>query len=135
MFCRAPLYFYQFAFNGSLNVLQKLYGSESYPGPVHGDELYYLFNATDGTLPQQIDAESCRIRELMCDMWTSFAKYGNPTPPILHRPIKWEPVRNMDLTALEIKAPLLEMKPSKKRNKRAKFWKEIYKKYGQNSKL
>jgi bile salt-stimulated lipase len=69
-----PIYFYEFTFDGSLNLFKKLLHLQRYVGASHGDDLLYLFSTSlPGFLPYP---ESNIVRDRMTKMWTNFARYG-----------------------------------------------------------
>uniref|UniRef100_A0A8W7PMI2 Carboxylic ester hydrolase n=1 Tax=Anopheles coluzzii TaxID=1518534 RepID=A0A8W7PMI2_ANOCL len=76
----APLYYYQFAYDGDLNLYKKLFGVQ-HPGAIHTDELPYLFHIPAAMLePVSPDSHANTVSSRVVRMWTNFAKTGNPTP-------------------------------------------------------
>ncbi|XP_015119024.1 uncharacterized protein LOC107042478 isoform X2 [Diachasma alloeum] len=68
-----------------------------YMGTGHGDDLSFLFYhklmGKLGRKPLCLDAIHNRIIQRFVDMWTNFAKTGNPTPKITKLiPVIWEPI-------------------------------------------
>lgn len=74
----APIYYYRFSFDGSLNFLKRLTLLTSFPGAMHADDLGYLFDIPG--LPMLPSNHANVVRRRMSRMWTDFAKYGTPTP-------------------------------------------------------
>uniref|UniRef100_A0A1I8JUY6 Carboxylic ester hydrolase n=1 Tax=Anopheles funestus TaxID=62324 RepID=A0A1I8JUY6_ANOFN len=76
----APLYYYQFAYDGDLNLYKKLFGVQ-HPGAIHTDELPYMFHIPAAMLePVSPDSHANTVSSRVVRMWTNFAKTGNPTP-------------------------------------------------------
>lgn len=68
-----PIYYYDFAFDGSLNYFKKFFNLP-FEGASHGDELFYLFEPElTGFIP---NANSTLVRRRMTRMWANFAKFG-----------------------------------------------------------
>jgi bile salt-stimulated lipase len=68
-----PIYYYEFAYDGSLNYFKKFFGFQ-FEGISHADELFYLFEPElPGFIP---DSDSTLVRRRMVKMWTNFAKFG-----------------------------------------------------------
>uniref|UniRef100_A0A182K987 carboxylesterase n=1 Tax=Anopheles christyi TaxID=43041 RepID=A0A182K987_9DIPT len=87
----APLYFYRFSYEDELNQLRKLFDvPEGTPGAAHGDELSYLFNGSQITVPVEAGSSADQARTLMCRLWTNFAKFGCPTPEHDDVGFRWE---------------------------------------------
>ncbi|XP_050072194.1 carboxylesterase 4A-like [Anopheles maculipalpis] len=86
-----PLYYYQFTYDGDLNLYKKLFGVQ-YPGAIHTDELPYLFNIPSAMLePVSPDSHANTVSSRVVRMWANFARTGNPTPtqdPLLQN-VQW----------------------------------------------
>ncbi|XP_067007337.2 esterase FE4 [Anabrus simplex] len=121
---KAPLYYYQFSFDGSFNgfkILTKIKSS----GACHGDELGYLFNPEIMDMDTIANPPAVLTRSRMLKLWTNFAKTGNPTPegdPLL--PVMWEPHTAANPCYLEINEELSMKKHMFK--ERMQFWEEFY---------
>ncbi|KAJ8736570.1 hypothetical protein PYW08_007226 [Mythimna loreyi] len=84
LYSQTPVYVYQFSYSGKLG--------EPFKGPIpvesaaHSEELAYLFSNTsvEGTSKRDY-----RIRDLLVERWTNFAKTGNPTSAISQ--VTWWP--------------------------------------------
>lgn len=88
--------------------------------------------------------ESEKLLRRSCELWTNFAKYGNPTPDSSSSDIRWMPVNKVpsenerfDLNYLEMDNDQLfnTTNPDKQR---MDFWRNIYNEYNnglQNAKL
>jgi carboxylesterase type B len=70
----SPIYYYEFAFDGSLNFYKQIFGLNEFKGASHVDDVLYLFEKEDGGL--KADERSKMMRSQMVKMWTNFAKYG-----------------------------------------------------------
>lgn len=70
----APVYNYQFDYDGSRNFLKYLTGNRGEPGACHGDELLYLFTAK--LWPFSINEKDRLFIDTITRLWTNFAKYG-----------------------------------------------------------
>lgn len=132
------LYYYQFSYDGELNMMKKLLGFDI-KGANHGDELTYLFVMKMAELTVSPESEAGLMRRKMCRMWTNFAKYSNPTPAEkkceLLGNFKWEPVKShkgldkqeFNLDCLDINKELKMIRNPFK--KRMDFWRDVYGKY------
>lgn len=69
----SPIYYYEFAFDGSLNFFKNLLSLNMFQCACHSDEILYLFEGTQGFVA---DEKSALIRSRMTKMWTDFAKFG-----------------------------------------------------------
>lgn len=129
-------FFYEFQFDGKLNLQKKQMKLEHIPVAGHADDVFYLFG---GVLANQVDineeSREWKMRRLMCKMWANFARYGDPTPdhdnPL---PFKWTSVQPVDENAKEINFDYLvindDMKMVRNLNKeRMDFWRKVYRKY------
>ncbi|XP_049789550.1 esterase FE4-like isoform X1 [Schistocerca nitens] len=70
-----PIYYYYFSYVGPLT---------SYPGlegAGHGNEVNYMFHWGGGENLQP-GSEGAITRSRLIQMWTNFARYGNPTPTV-----------------------------------------------------
>ncbi|KYM98243.1 Esterase E4, partial [Cyphomyrmex costatus] len=80
-------YLYQFSFLSDFSPLRKIFDIQ-FPGGVtgvtHGEELAYLFYPNIlkhfGMSSPAIDSEDYKMMNCLTQMWTDFAKTGNPTP-------------------------------------------------------
>uniref|UniRef100_A0A8D8NKS9 Carboxylic ester hydrolase n=3 Tax=Culex pipiens TaxID=7175 RepID=A0A8D8NKS9_CULPI len=132
---QSPLYYYNFSFDGELNMYKKLLNLKV-PGACHADELSYQFMFRMAPLPVKPDSPEARVRYYMCRLWTNFAKYGNPTPADdATLPFRWEPVAHIDpkskdefqLNCLNIDAePKMVRNPDKAR---IDFWRGVYRRF------
>ncbi|XP_029165265.1 esterase B1-like [Nylanderia fulva] len=91
-------YLYQFSYESPTSLMRKIINIEL-PGVSHGEELYYLFypeiiKELGLSLPAS-DSEDYKMMNCLTQMWTDFAKTGNPTPAITDlTPIKWTPLKH-----------------------------------------
>ncbi|XP_053689265.1 acetylcholinesterase-like isoform X2 [Sabethes cyaneus] len=135
---QSPLYYYNFSFDGMLNMYKRLL-QLNVPGACHADELSYQFLFRIAPLDVAADSLEARVRYYMCRMWTNFAKYGNPTPADdSSLPFRWDPVTHIDpnskedfqLDCLNIDAtPKMIKNPDKNR---IDFWRGIYRRYNED---
>ncbi|XP_055610912.1 esterase B1-like isoform X2 [Uranotaenia lowii] len=135
---QSPLYYYNFSFDGDLNMYKKLLQLDV-PGACHADELSYQFLMRMAPVDVEPDSPEARVRGYMCRMWTNFAKHGNPTPPEdTSLPFRWDPVNKLEpdsreefqLQCLDIsEAPKMITNPDKQR---MDFWRGIYKRYNES---
>ncbi|XP_055620726.1 acetylcholinesterase isoform X2 [Toxorhynchites rutilus septentrionalis] len=132
---RSPLYYYNFSFDGMLNMYKTLLQLKI-PGACHADELSYQFLFRMAPVEVAPDSPEGLVRYYMCRMWTNFAKHGNPTPvDDITLPFRWDPVAKMEpdskqkfeLHCLDISAqPKMVPSPDKSR---IDFWREIYRRF------
>uniref|UniRef100_A0A182QDN4 Carboxylic ester hydrolase n=1 Tax=Anopheles farauti TaxID=69004 RepID=A0A182QDN4_9DIPT len=107
---RAPLYRYLFAYDGKFGYAKNWYYRNQIlradlPGPMHGDELGYLFTPYlyRGRGWQDIEPGAYRperrMQRRMLRLWSNFIKHGNPTPGVVEqrpnderrKPVRWYP--------------------------------------------
>ncbi|XP_049299506.1 juvenile hormone esterase isoform X1 [Anopheles funestus] len=135
----SPMFYYQFSYDGELNMYKKLL-QLTIPGACHADELSYLFLMRLANYDVKPDTEAGRVRQLMCRLWTNFAKCGHPTPADDRSvPCRWEPVDKVapstantpfQLKCLDIAAePKMMMNPAKER---IDFWRSVYKRWNED---
>ncbi|CAH2106885.1 unnamed protein product [Euphydryas editha] len=119
---KSNVYNYIFDYSGGRNILkfQSTYWNE--PGASHGDDLFYIFNGN--LCPYNIFREDKKIIQYMTELWTNFAKYGNPTPNNSEFPMKWSPSTKEGLKFLYIDSePRMGPMPNPEAYN---FWKHIY---------
>lgn len=90
----SPTYLYRFAFDGALGLFKRMLGI-THPGACHGDEMGYLFYFSRINYRLDEGSTEWAVSKKMVQMWTNFAKTGNPTPPVDYESIvdfKWLPV-------------------------------------------
>ncbi|XP_025262691.1 para-nitrobenzyl esterase isoform X8 [Camponotus floridanus] len=93
-------YLYQFSYE-SENSLMKQNFNIDFPGVSHGEELCYLFYADIikelGLSVPASYSEDYKMINRLTQMWTDFAKTGNPTPAITFLiPNKWTPLKHAE---------------------------------------
>lgn len=121
-----PIYYYIFKYSGLINMPKLISGFGLIKGASHADELFYLFKPHSFPLPQK-SLESTMIARML-EMWTNFARYGNPTPKrtkIL--PYIWNPSREPNPTALVIDSRITTAPMWNEQS--VKLWNETYRKY------
>ncbi|CAL7940611.1 unnamed protein product [Xylocopa violacea] len=93
-----PTYMYKFTFDS--DSLTKTVFNISLPGATHADDLAYLFYPhiiKSELLPPEVGSEKHRVIEYFTQMWTDFAKTGNPTPKTTDLiTTVWKPVGKSD---------------------------------------
>nr|CAD7392580.1 unnamed protein product [Timema cristinae] len=99
--CRAPLYYYQFAFDGQLGIFKRMFGVDSVKGVCHGDDLGYLFTSKFNSGHLDPNTPEMKVLSLMIELWTSFARDGIPRA----EKVSWLPVTESDVHCLTIDNP------------------------------
>ncbi|KAM3956544.1 carboxylic ester hydrolase [Aphomia sociella] len=126
----SPTYLYRFAFDGALGLFKRMLGI-THPGACHGDEMGYLFYFSRLNYRLDDDSPELAVSKRMIQLWTNFAKTGNPTPPVDYESVvdfKWLPVNDTShVDYLNINSKFtLEKDPE---SKRVRFWDWIYENY------
>ncbi|KAG5683592.1 hypothetical protein PVAND_012865 [Polypedilum vanderplanki] len=75
-----PIYYYNFHFDGTLNMMKRFLLLGDYPGAMHADDIFYMFDVTQFPLPILPNNQALTVRRRMVRMWTNFATFGDPTP-------------------------------------------------------
>ncbi|XP_062543902.1 acetylcholinesterase-like isoform X4 [Armigeres subalbatus] len=129
-----PVYFYQFAMEDELNKYRRLWNvPDSIRGACHGDELCYLFSSSHFyTRAVKKGSRADQLRTKMCNLWTNFAKSGNPTSSGMD--FTWEPYELLtDCNGnSSVNCLLLDEKVEMAKNpfhERLNFWRNLYNKY------
>ncbi|XP_034831504.1 juvenile hormone esterase-like [Maniola hyperantus] len=121
----SPVYFYEFKYDGNLNYLKKKLKIDK-EGACHGDDGGYLVKSD--LLKGNLSDTDKLVRDRMCQMWTNFARFGDPTPKTDSLiPTTWEPIAETGMACLLINDTLTmkyEIYPE-----RIKLFKELYEKY------
>lgn len=164
------MYLYRFNVTKELNLHQPLQWmglpdneKKCIKGACHGDELAYLFTyeffcwtfqfffliiknfSPIRSKALNIDPETYpdafKTMNLMCKLWTNFAKYGDPTPPNWEFPFIWSPIMHfnqnifdkfsLDYLAIENDSVRMKKDPD---NERVLFWRRQYEKYNDSFK-
>ncbi|EFN68476.1 Carboxylesterase UNQ440/PRO873-like protein [Camponotus floridanus] len=91
-------YLYQFSYESETSLMKKIFNID-FPGVSHSEELSYLFYPDIikvlGLSVPASDSEDYKMINRLTQMWTDFAKTGNPTPVITDlTPIKWTPLKS-----------------------------------------
>ncbi|XP_059469513.1 juvenile hormone esterase-like [Neocloeon triangulifer] len=124
-----PVFYYQFSYDGNLGFYKKKAKIER-KGTCHTDELSYLFTRQMTPWSDVGTQEDFQVIDNMTELWTNFAKFGNPTPyPVQGE--KWNAVsKNSDgkesvmTQYLEIGA-ILRMHPENMFKERMHFWRKL----------
>ncbi|XP_055525162.1 esterase E4-like [Wyeomyia smithii] len=106
----AATYYYQFSFDGDLNLVKRLLLLTAWPGAVHADELPYMWSMTNFPVTPILPGNpALTVRRRMLRLWTNFALHGNPTPNSDSdlQNINWAPVQNGNMAYLDINANLV----------------------------
>ncbi|XP_063236150.1 esterase E4-like [Bacillus rossius redtenbacheri] len=116
----APVFYYQFSFDGKINYSYMSGATSTIKGAGHSDELCYLFDckAFDKKNLNEKSPEVVTLHR-MVNMWTNFAKTGNPTYQTL-----WRPATSAERYYLDIDTQLTLKKNFEE--KRMAFWDQIY---------
>ncbi|XP_013183727.2 carboxylic ester hydrolase [Amyelois transitella] len=129
---RSPTYVYRFAFDGALGLFKRMLGI-THPGACHGDEMGYLFYFSRLNYRLDDDSPELAVSQRMVQLWTNFAKTGNPTPPVDYESVvdfKWPPVNDTSsIDYLNINGNFTVKKDPE--SKRVKFWDWLYENYAQ----
>ncbi|XP_024871563.1 juvenile hormone esterase-like, partial [Temnothorax curvispinosus] len=76
-------YLYQFSYESETSPMRKIFDIRI-PGVSHSEDLGYLFYSSImknfGLSPLAVDSEDYKMMNGLTQMWTDFAKTGNPTP-------------------------------------------------------
>ncbi|CRK86762.1 CLUMA_CG000594, isoform A [Clunio marinus] len=75
-----PIYYYKFSMDGSLNMIKRLLLLSAFPGAVHADDIFHLFQVASFPVPILPGNIALTVRRRMVRMWVNFALTGNPTP-------------------------------------------------------
>ncbi|XP_063708885.1 juvenile hormone esterase-like [Culicoides brevitarsis] len=123
----APIFYYIFSYDGSLNLGKKLSSLSEYDGAMHSDDLGYLWKLLQMPAPIKPSDPARIVRQRMVKMWANFSKYGHPTPNVTELiSVEWPKVRNHQ-EFLEIGEELIpKIDPF---SQRMAMWKEMDQKY------
>ncbi|KAL4715847.1 hypothetical protein ACJJTC_014579 [Scirpophaga incertulas] len=123
----SPVYFYEFAYDGGLNYLKKKYNINK-EGACHGDDGGYLIKSN--VLGGPISETDKIVRKRLVEMWTNFARCGDPTPKLDDLiTTKWEPIAETGVVFMYIDDKLTMKEEKDLYPARAKLYKELYAKY------
>lgn len=95
------VYYYRFGLDTNLNFYKKRVGAQQQYGACHGDDLCYVFHCRNIAKVYESltkDSSEYQLIEMMTSVYTNFAKYGNPTPNGLWRPVKPGNTSYMNIT-------------------------------------
>jgi len=71
-----PIYYYKFTMDGSLNMLKTFLFLGDYPGAMHADDIFHLWQITSFPIPILPGNAALELRRRMVRMWVSFATNG-----------------------------------------------------------
>ncbi|XP_015175623.1 PREDICTED: acetylcholinesterase [Polistes dominula] len=96
-FNNLPVYFYKFSYDSEEPTFMKTIFDIDMSGATHSDELNYFFYGTIYPLlnlkPHRPGTQNYKIMECVTQLWTDFAKTGNPTPKTTKLvPVLWKPL-------------------------------------------
>nr|XP_019525898.2 esterase B1-like [Aedes albopictus] len=133
---KAPQFFYRFSFEGRLNVLKLILPNvPDFSGACHGAELPFLHDSTYFEAPNFLEnSPELKIREAICQLWTSFARTGIPASERNELVIAWDSVERIDCRKENFQLDALDLGNeirmiSKPFADRIAFWKKLFKKY------
>nr|QCC89017.1 carboxylesterase 2 [Meteorus pulchricornis] len=86
----SPVYEYLFNYFTSHGILKNL--TEVEEGIVHCDDLVFLFHSNYLNNTPESGSNDAEITDEMVEMWTNFAKKGNPSVTMKTAKIEWEPM-------------------------------------------
>ncbi|XP_043268660.1 juvenile hormone esterase-like isoform X2 [Venturia canescens] len=97
---KCPTYFYKFSYDKGFSLVKANAGLDI-SGACHSDELNYIFYskllASMGILPFKAGSMEHLVAKRVTEMWTNFAKTGNPTPAITNTlTVEWHPLKSPD---------------------------------------
>lgn len=86
------------------------------------------------------DSREYKLRQMMCKLWTNFAKYGEPTPNHEQSTVKckWSAAKKFDREAEKVEIDYLRIDNDGVTmhkdlyQKRMEFWRGIYEKHNQS---
>ncbi|XP_059057542.1 juvenile hormone esterase-like [Achroia grisella] len=128
------VYLYRFGYKSERNILGVVLGGENVfrdrPVVSHADDLPYLFPMTAifSLLGQKLDqaSETFKLVDNLTQLWTNFAKYGNPTPDG-SLGVTWSPYTIEKQDYLNISNELSTGTAPDREE--VEFWEDIYRKY------
>ncbi|XP_050430240.1 juvenile hormone esterase-like [Adelges cooleyi] len=120
----SPVYLYLFDYQNQFS-FNRLYGKcDKSLGVTHGDEMINLFKMPE-VLPKGLNDRDTEISKLMINIWTKFAKSGNPTVDGEDDGPAWPQFTSLEHSLLlHVNSP----KPTTKQNpfvEKYRFWKEL----------
>ncbi|XP_068633811.1 juvenile hormone esterase-like [Battus philenor] len=128
--CTNTVYQYKFACKSERNVFKQLLGITESTGAgavvCHADDLPYLFPITVGGAKIDTSTAGFRMVDRVTELWTNFAKCGNPTPDESFG-VTWSPYTVEGQEYLEIGEELV---PASRPDADAmEFWQNIYREH------
>ncbi|KAF4526363.1 hypothetical protein B566_EDAN014101 [Ephemera danica] len=133
---RSPVYYYEFTYDGGLNLLKQL-AQIKLPGVCHADELAYLFTQSLMHAWKKAPMDDVFTIGRITKLWTNFARTGNPTPDdtmgVTWTPVSTEYTCNVTPHFLDIGKELV-MKAEDPRCQRLAFWRELLEEQQSSSK-
>merc|ERR1712038_298570 len=115
---------YLFTYKGSKNLISLYSETEEDFGVVHGDDVLYLFKSPLYDEVLELTEDDKKMVDLMVTYWSTFAKYGNPSPFRDSGIANWTPVQPDQKNYLD-----LQLEPCMKTNlaaERMLFWERIF---------
>ncbi|XP_018353120.1 PREDICTED: esterase E4-like isoform X1 [Trachymyrmex septentrionalis] len=92
-----PTYLYKFSYESKTYLVKEII-KVTLPGVTHAEDLFFLFYpymTKEFNLPPPLpNSDDYKIIDCLTQMWTNFAKTGDPTPIITNMtPTKWTPLK------------------------------------------
>ncbi|XP_015600279.1 venom carboxylesterase-6 [Cephus cinctus] len=123
----SPVYYYYLAYRGSASFSSIFGDPKGEYGVCHADDLQYLFPVGEQLFKEfPLSVDDHKVVDIFTSLWYNFAKSGNPTPVLTKEiPIKWKPVRTLDLEYLHIGSPKELFMADNLIHERVKFWEKL----------
>ncbi|XP_053596613.1 juvenile hormone esterase-like [Microplitis demolitor] len=89
-----PSYFYTFEYRGTFSKTSTVLKNNDNVGVIHADELIYLYPFTPdyfGLPDLEMNENDQKMIDILVDLWTNFAIYGEPTTTFNEDPHVWKP--------------------------------------------
>eukprot|EP00091_Calanus_sinicus_P005465 TRINITY_DN15902_c0_g1_i1.p1 TRINITY_DN15902_c0_g1~~TRINITY_DN15902_c0_g1_i1.p1 ORF type:complete len:294 (+),score=71.62 TRINITY_DN15902_c0_g1_i1:36-917(+) len=118
-----PVYQYIFSYRGDHSYADAFGVEPGLFGVCHADELFYLFDPLYHMDLEDLPSSDRSISKLLVSSWTSFAKYGDPSPP--GSGISWTPVAVDSRLYLNISGTDPVMERSQEYQDRMQFWSSV----------
>ncbi|CAB3255021.1 unnamed protein product [Arctia plantaginis] len=121
--CNSRRYMYIFSCISNRNIYGNPGRKYGIRGAAHLDDLMYLFDGKEYNLKLEKNTKEYELVQLVCTVFTNFAKYGNPTPDS-SLGVTWPEYDNTTKSYVDMGDALI---PGTNSNAEViKFWKSIY---------
>ncbi|CAD0194155.1 unnamed protein product [Chrysodeixis includens] len=130
---KGNMYMYKFDYRGTLNAVKATSLGESnakVKGVASGDEICYVLKCEAlwenyvGMTKFEVNADKTFIKD-MVELWSNFAKFGNPTPKSYVGNVTWPPM-NLEGNNVLLMRKTYKMIDFKPENSVYAFWNHIY---------